>query len=241
MTRKWIIYVDDRERGGLLEEAMRGEDRVDWRRQRLGQADFVISFAGAASENRGACDFRDSKRLLAVERKTTHDFGVSLRDQRLFTQAAKLANRFRHRYLLLEGPYDPANQNVDGPSGRGAQIALTTRWGLPVLRTATPRETVQSLVYLARQLNDSEQFVTGVGRRRPRTLRRRKLHVLQTLPGVGPKLARQLLDRYGAIEAVAAASPESLAGIPGIGSKIASGIYETLHEPAHFFGGRYDN
>jgi len=177
-----VIYYDDRERGEAVAAAMASESRVSWHCARLSIGDYVIPFdnAWAVGSSRMVGD-----QFVAVERKTTHDFGVSLRDGRLFGQAARLAESYAHRFMILEGPYDPANQNVDGPSGRGAQIALTTRWGLPILRTASADESIQSLVYLTRQLNNGSHSVAAVGRRRPRTLRARKLRVLQSLPGIG--------------------------------------------------------
>jgi DNA excision repair protein ERCC-4 len=41
--------------------------------------------------------------------------------------------------------------------------------------------------------------------------------VLQALPGIGPKRAKALLDRFGSVKAVLNASSEALAGVPGMG------------------------
>ena len=48
---------------------------------------------------------------------------------------------------------------------------------------------------------------------------------LVQIPGVGPKLAKALMNQFGSVGAVRAAEPEALAQTPGVGDKLAAEIY----------------
>lgn len=51
---------------------------------------------------------------------------------------------------------------------------------------------------------------------------------LSSLPGIGPKTARLLWDRFGSLEAMVQAGPDELASMPGIGKKRARSLAEVL-------------
>jgi ERCC4-type nuclease len=57
---------------------------------------------------------------------------------------------------------------------------------------------------------------------------RRRLFVLQGLPGVGPALAQRLLAQLGSVERVMTAGAAELAVVRGIGSKKAARIREIV-------------
>ena len=55
-------------------------------------------------------------------------------------------------------------------------------------------------------------------------------HLLQSFPGIGPARARNLVDRFGNVQAVMNANEEELAAVPGIGKSTARGIRWLLEE-----------
>ena len=63
--------------------------------------------------------------------------------------------------------------------------------------------------------------------------RRREREALRTrldeIPGVGPARRRALLERFGAVDAVARAAVEELAAVPGIGPGLARRIWSSYH------------
>jgi len=52
--------------------------------------------------------------------------------------------------------------------------------------------------------------------------------VVESLPMVGPKLAKALLAHFGSVEALAAAPEKDLAAVPGVGAKRAKVIRAVL-------------
>ena len=70
------------------------------------------------------------------------------------------------------------------------------------------------------------------------------LSVLETLPGVGPSRRKAILQHFGSIDAVMEATPESLAEVPGLPTKTAQAIHQSLHRvggpaPGRERGGRH--
>jgi ERCC4-type nuclease len=59
-------------------------------------------------------------------------------------------------------------------------------------------------------------------------LRGQQLQVLEALPLVGRVRARSLLNHFGTIERLAAATERDLAQIPGIGAKTAGQVRQVL-------------
>jgi DNA excision repair protein ERCC-4 len=156
-----------------------------------------------------------------IERKTVSDFAQSLVDGRLFQQAHRLRATGWPCALILEGRLaDPIQLQVRRECIQGALISLSLVYCIPTLRALDAEETARLLVYAAGQL---ERDVAGSAvMRKPRCSRRRRtqLFVLRSLPGIGPKRASALLDRFGSVMAVLNASQDDLAAVPGMGPSV---------------------
>jgi ERCC4-type nuclease len=57
----------------------------------------------------------------------------------------------------------------------------------------------------------------------------RQLRILQSLPGVGPDRASQLLERFGTVRACFGASSTELQEVEGIGPKTAAAIEQVIN------------
>lgn len=201
------IVADDREEAGGVMAELRAREDVALEVRRLPAGDFLV-------EDR-----------FAVERKTLRDFAQSVIDARLFKQAAALAQGTRRGVLILEGVATAVGDGgLSRESRQGALITVSVFYSLAVLRARDPAETARLLAYLGRQ---AQRFVSGALSRpgyRPKGKRARQLFVLQGLPGVGPGRAARLLERFGSVQAVAAASAAELAALDGFGETTAARI-----------------
>ena len=177
-------------------------------------------------------DYRVDGRLL-VERKTLLDFALSVLDGRLFTQAARLAASGIPVALILEGKAtDLAASRIRREALQGALVSVSLVFGIPVLRSVGPEETAKLMLYAANQLRAATTGALPRPGRRPKGKRRTQLALLQGLPGVGPRRARQLLDAFGTVEAVLRTDAAALEALPGIGQKTAQAIRWAVTEAA---------
>ncbi len=88
-----------------------------------------------------------------------------------------------------------------------------------------PRDPV--LYYLQRLRDEAHRFVIGAHRtRRAKSLTKSEL---DDVPGIGPKVKRELLNHFGSARGVRQASEADLAHCPGIGPALAKRIHEHFH------------
>lgn len=209
----FIIRADDRERGSGVIAALRGVAAVEVVVERLETGDYHVG------------------EELLVERKSLPDLAVSIVQGRLFSQMKRVAKADRRGVLLLEGTGKDLRQvEVSRQAIQGALITTSLIMGIPILRSMSPEESARIMCYAGRQVN--RHATGGIHRHgyRPRGRRRRQLHVLQGLPGVGPGRAERLLEAFGNVEKVMAAGAEELACVRGIGPKTAEAIRSVLRE-----------
>jgi Fanconi anemia group M protein len=111
--------------------------------------------------------------------------------------------------------YDNPATNTNIINGALAFISVLNR--IPVVFTADPEESADILFMATNQM----QFGLGYEvhaedqRKRKRELREIQHDVLQTLPGIGPNLAKVLLKQFGSLQGVFNATPEALAEVQG--------------------------
>lgn len=182
-------------------------------------------------------DYRLDSRSL-IERKTLPHLAASSKSVRLFAQALRIAEVDGLRpALLLEGTSsDLRGCQMRRESFQGALVTVSVFIGLPILRTRSSGESAETLLAMTRQGRSVAQGALPRPRRRPRNKRALQIHLLQGLPGIGPKRAAELLDRFGNVTEAVGADPQALAEVDGIGDKIAQRIKWAVEEPAAVYG-----
>ncbi|MBI5359463.1 MAG: nuclease [Planctomycetes bacterium] len=206
------ILVDYREKNSDVFKLLSGAEGVSVPVRNLYAGDYVVNGIG-------------------IERKTTADFGASLIDGRLFNQLEKLKNTYNRALLIIEGKdFYCANNRIRREALKGALMSILLRWQMPVIFSEDSAETTQILLLAA---SAEERDTMGFCRRhgyRPKSKRKRKLFILQGLPGIGPALADILLNHFGSVRNVFTACQEELTSAPGIGRGKADKIHEILDE-----------
>ena len=201
------VIADDRERAGGAIRALRSMDGVSVRVERMALGDYLVD------------------RRLLFERKTIQDLVVSLADGRLFRQACRMRSRsYRPVYVIEGSGSDLAGGSMRREALQGAIVMLSVVLGIPVLRSLDTKETARLIVYASRQARRSIRGAVQRPGSRPRGVRKRRLYVLQGLPGIGPERAERLLDTFGSLESIFGADEMELAEVEGIGDKTARRI-----------------
>ena len=215
------ILADDRESQSLVIAALRQHEGIEVTVRRLELGDYLID-----------------GRLL-FERKTLLDFAISLKDGRLFDQALRLAASPLRKAMILEGSkHDRLNSGMRREALQGALVALTLFLGIPLLRAADAEESARLMLYAARQYDR----ITGQTQprlfagKRPKGKRKTQLRILQTLPGIGPGTAQNLLEQFGSVEAILAADEQALQSVVGIGAGRAKAIRWAVGERLAGYG-----
>ena len=165
---------------------------------------------------------------VCVERKTVQDFENSIIDNRLFEQLGRLHRSFEKPILILEGDdeYFRLNKNVV----TGAMLKLYIDYNVQVLRSKDVHETaviLSKFVEREQALEKNEPRLTGI--KKAYTNYEWQLLILSSLPGIGPKLARKLLDHFKTVKGVATAGIKDLQKVDKIGKKKAMRIFEILN------------
>jgi Fanconi anemia group M protein len=161
---------------------------------------------------------------LTIERKTARDLLISIIDLRLFRQVANLKHHCRASLLLIEGDPFQTDIRVDHRAVKGALFSIQAAWQLPILFTSSAEESCEAITTIARQNETFSDVLSLRGGYRPRRLQSQQLYILQGLPGIGPELAKRLLDHFHSVAAVMTAAETELTAVPGIGQAKARQI-----------------
>lgn len=105
--------------------------------------------------------------------------------------------------------------------------------GLETLHFADDRQPLQlpadhpGLHVIQHIRDEAHRF--AITRHRAKRDKKRRESPLESIPGLGPKRRRDLLNHFGGLQEMEKASIQDLAGVPGIGTALAETIYAALH------------
>jgi len=176
-------------------------------------------------------DYLIDERVI-VERKTVADFEASVieDDKRLFTQS----ERIKHRpellpVVLLEGDVFGRRQRMSVPQITGAITFLSMIQGMNVLTTLDMVHSAYFLIKLGAHAGENGLgYDVALRTKKPKAILSARRFVLEGIPGVSAALAEVLLEHFGTIAKLAAASEKDLLAVPGIGPQRAKQIREVL-------------
>ena len=202
-----IIHADQRERGSGVIEALRRfpDTRVEVTQLLVG--DYVLSGD------------------VAIERKTSSDFVLSILDKRLFSQIKRLQDAFSQPLLIVEGPSLFDRPALHPNALRGALSYIQVLQRIPILHTRDAEDTAEYLHIVARHVQHGLGYEISLHRKpKASNPQAQQRYVLESVPGVGPKLAVALLDHLGSLERVFLAEQDALCQVSGVGTVTARNI-----------------
>jgi ERCC4-type nuclease len=185
---------------------------------------------------------REGNRLI-IERKRCDDaspktdFEASIQTSgRLFDQSERLkmevgaSDKQVIPIFLLEGDvYGNATsmlcQQIDG-----AVSFLSAIQKVSVLPTLNANHTAYMVAKLATHFLDGLYTPVSLHKAKPKAIFEQQVYVLEALPGVSTKAAQLLLETFGSVRKVMAASKSELLAINGLGPKKVEALLKVLGE-----------
>ena len=172
-----------------------------------------------------------------IERKTGSDFLCSLAQGRLFPQLAELLKSRCAPILLLEGdPLSVSHSQMRPDSIRGALAYIASILRVPILCSSGPAESAHLIYAVAKrcQVGKVHSRVGQAAHGPPAsscrgTQSEQQMHILLSLPGIGPATARALCARFRSLHDLLNADAAQLATVPGVGPARAAVLEQLLH------------
>ncbi len=166
---------------------------------------------------------------VAIERKTISDFVNSIINKRIIRQLQEL-QQYDNKLLIIEGigeqelySDDSENKTIHPNAVRGFLLSVTLRHKIPIILTKNYEDTARFISVLAnKKEKESSLNVT----KKSLNKKERLQFILEGFPGIGPKTAKKLLEKFKTLKNIANASLEELTEI--IGKK--ADIFKLLEE-----------
>ncbi|PIN81764.1 DEAD/DEAH box helicase [Candidatus Woesearchaeota archaeon CG10_big_fil_rev_8_21_14_0_10_32_9] len=202
-----IIKVDYREKGSfVMKELLNMNVKLDLVSLEIG-------------------DYQLSEHVV-VEFKTVKDFVDSIIDGRLLSQAREL-KKYYQPLIIIEGDEDIYAQRRIHPNAiRGMIAALIINLRIPVLYTKNPKDTAALLKLIAEREQKSEKPDYQMHSVKPFSDNELLEYVVSSFPGIGSKLAKPLLKKFGSIKKLVNSSEEELKEVDLIGEIKAKKLKE---------------
>jgi Fanconi anemia group M protein len=134
-------------------------------------------------------------RDVIIERKTLSDFISSMISKRLIKQLLEL-QRYKKRFLILEGEIDKASFNQNAIRGMILSIELDIE--IPIIFTKNSEETSRFLEVLARKKENNQKL--SFHSRKGLTKKQIQSYIIESFPNIGPKTAEKLLKEFKTIK-----------------------------------------
>ena len=204
------IVVDHRESRSEVIRSLRADPSVTIEVKELSCGDYIL------------------REDVVIERKAASDFVLSIFDQRLFQQVARLKQEFAKPIFVVEGDVFKTRSQISPAALQGALSYLVAIEGVSLLTYDGPGQTATLISTMARHLQEGLGYEVPTRAAKPKVGADIAQFLLEGLPGCGPKTAKTLVSTFGSPLAAFNASVEDLCNVPGVGKKTAVRFREAL-------------
>ncbi len=210
-SSKIKIFADHRQKSsGVIKELINNNVEVSLQTLKVG--DFILS-------ERVACEL-----------KTVPDFVDSIIDGRLLGQIKELKQNFYRPLVIVEGIEDIYSQRKVHPNAiRGMLATITVSYGIPVLYTKNTKDTAAMMLIIAkREQEECSSSFSPHAEKKCMSRKEQQEYIVSALPGVGPEIAKNLLENFGSVLNVFNADEKKLKEVNKVGDKKAKAIRDVV-------------
>tara|TARA_Y100000310_G_scaffold294100_2_gene324306 strand:+ start:3852 stop:4556 length:705 start_codon:yes stop_codon:yes gene_type:complete len=189
---KTPIIIDTREKQSLIASYLL-QKNANIKFEKLEIADYIIQDIG-------------------IERKTFSDFLNSMINKHLLHQLREIKKYPKH-FLIIEGfnyNYHPEQTKIHENAIRGMFLSTILNFQVPIIFTQDEEDTANFLILLAKKQEKTKLLPSIRPTKSAQTLKQQKQFILEGFPGIGPTIAKQLLENFNSLEEIFTASKEQL-------------------------------
>ena len=170
-------------------------------------------------------DYEGKEINIGIERKTTSDFLNSIIDKRIIQQLIYLKENFTVPLLIIEGTENIYEiRNFHPNAIRGMLASITVDFQIPIISTRNFRDTAAFINTIVKRLEKPKKLFPLLKKRKPLTLKEQQELIIESIPSIGPTLAKSLLTYFKSVKKIINASTEKLQKVKKIGKKKAEEI-----------------
>jgi len=154
---------------------------------------------------------------VAIERKTISDFISSMLNKRLLKQLEEL-QQYPNRLLIIEGFEEQELYNDENTSGlhpnsiRGFLLSIVLKHKIPIIFSKNEKDTARFINLISRK----KEREIGLNVNKKNLNKKERLqYILEGFPGIGPKAAKKLLQKFKTLQKIINAPQEELKKIIG--------------------------
>ncbi len=213
------IIIDNRENKNIIKELIK--EGIEVERKQLDIADFIIQTK----------NLNNLVQTVGIERKTTEDLLNSIIDKRIINQLIVLKENFDLPLLIIEGEDNIYTiRNFHPNSIRGIISTIALDFQIPIIHTKNYRDTAKYLALIAKRLEKQRKPLSLVPKRKPLTPKEKQFYIVESLPGIGPTIAKSLLKEFKSIKNLVNASEKELKKVEKIGKIKAKELKNIFEE-----------
>lgn len=193
---------------------------IDYRENRSNVPILLNQFNVPFQISNLAVDYIISKDCF-VERKTVDDFITSIADSRIFKQVRYLAQNCINPLLILEGDGLYIHGRMNANAIRGVILWITLVKKVAFIQTHDEYDSACILLSLARKYGSASYVQTKSFplKHKVKSFWQRQVDLLTQIPGIGPKIAKDLLNSFGSISNIIQTADSELINSPFIGKE----------------------
>ena len=172
-----------------------------------------------------------NKETIGIEIKKQNDFLNSIMDKRLTSQLIKLKENFPSQILIIEGSQNIYEMRKFHPNSiRGMLSLIAVDLKIPIVHTRNQRDTAAFIETIFKRFTKPRSEFSLLKKKKPINKKELQEYIIETLPGVGPSLAKSLLKEFGSIKNIINSNKEDFKVIKNLGNKKAEKIHSILQE-----------
>jgi ERCC4-type nuclease len=148
---------------------------------------------------------------IAIERKTVSDFISSMINNHLRKQLDEL-QQYENKLLLIEGLeehelYSDNSEGMNANAVRGFLLSILLKHKIPIIFTKNAEDTARFIDVLARK-KEVESSLNAT--KKSFNKKEQMQFILEGFPGIGPKTAKKLLEKFKTMKNIFSAPHEEI-------------------------------